>query len=114
MDESETDATAVRAITALWLGVDEAEVAYIDDQYLAEVDEAIDDEPGDMEEFGSALISSLYYNRPALLTSGGVRYCFYFRDCTSAPRRRIRLDSIFRTIPAGSCGAFAKYKMFYS
>jgi hypothetical protein len=103
----------IRSFTAFWLGVDEAEVSYIDEDFLADLD-AEDDVPGEEELIGTALISSLYYNRPAVAVVNGVQYVYYYRDCSSSPRRRIRRDSIYRTIPAGSCGAFLRYKMFYS
>src|SRR5688500_5474145 len=95
----------VRAFTAFWLGVEEADVSYIDEQFLTDLD-AEEDSPGEQEHVGTALISSLYYNRPAAVVVNGIRYIYYYRDCSSSPRRRIRRDSIYRTIPAGSCGAF--------
>jgi hypothetical protein len=107
----------VRALTALWLDVTTADLEYID-QALLELDAVAEDDDlstgVEVEEAGGINISSLYYNRPTIGSVGGVQYVYYYRDCSSSPRRRIRRDSIFRTIAAGSCISFRKYKMFYT
>lgn len=104
----------ITELTALWLGADAAELTYIDDDLIALDDEA-EEYAGTAEaqEIGGLALSSLYYNRPALGTVSGIQVVFFFKDCLSTPRWRIRRDRIFRTFAAGSCISFPRYKMFY-